>query len=294
VDAGLLETEAPAPATTAERWSVGTDLDQAACVFVNVRPRLVEIAYRILGSGSETDDVVQEAWLRWQRTDRSVVRNPTAFLATTTARLALNVAQSARSRHETYAESWLLDQANPTIGPEARAERGEEIEHAALLLLRNLTPAERAAFVLREAFDYPYKQIGAALCLTTAHARQLVRRAHKHVVADRGRPVNASVHRRLVRALRSAARVGNLIDLEQLLAADVVNRSSSTAAEAQARSGVSATASTAPQPRTSRAVIRSRTPGAEGTVSSCRVGSRNYDRAGRRSVTTDGRAVTSR
>lgn len=95
MDAGLLETEAPGPATTAERWSVATDLDQAACVFVNVRPRLVEIAYRILGSGSETDDVVQEAWLRWQRTDRSVVRNPTAFLATTTARLALNVAQSA-------------------------------------------------------------------------------------------------------------------------------------------------------------------------------------------------------
>jgi hypothetical protein len=85
--------------------------------------------------------------------------------------------------------------------------------------------------------------------------------------------VNPTVHRRLVRAFRAAARVGNLTDLEQLLAADVVNRSSFTAAEAEARSGVSATASTGPRPRTSRAVIRSRTLGAEGTVSSCRVGS---------------------
>lgn len=226
MDAGLLETETCDAATADERLPGATKSDQAAEVFVSVRPRLIEIAYRILGSAGETEDVVQEAWLRWQRTDRSLVRNPTAFLATTTTRLALNVAQSARSRHETYAESWLLERADPTVGPEARAELGDEVEHAVLLLLANLTPPERAAYVLREGFGYPYQHIAEVLVLTNAHARQLVRRAHKRVCAGRRRPVNPIVHRRLVRAFRAAAGVGNLADLEQLLAADVVTNAS--------------------------------------------------------------------
>jgi len=247
VDTGLLETQTCDPATAAERLLLATELDHAAYVFVNARPRLIEIAYRILESASETEDVVQEAWLRWQRTDRSIVRNPTAFLATTTTRLALNVAQSARSRHETYAESW-LDRADPAVGPELHAERGDEVEHAVLLLLRNLTPPERAAYVLREAFGYPYRQIAEVLFLTTAHARQLVRRAHKRVCdGRRRRPVNPSAHRRLVRAFRTAARVGNLNDLEQLLAADVINRSASRIAAGQAQWA----ASTTPRRRTS-------------------------------------------
>jgi RNA polymerase sigma-70 factor (ECF subfamily) len=222
VDAGLLETQTCDVATPAERLPGATEFDQAAYVFLSARPRLMEIAYRILGSTSETEDVVQEAWLRWQRTDRSLVRNPTAFLATTTTRLALNLAQSARSRHETYAESWLLDRADSRVGPGALAELGEGVEHAILLLLANLTPTERAAYVLREAFGYPYQRIAEVLVLTTPHARQLVRRAHQRVGAGRRRPVNPMVHRRLVRAFRAAARVGNLSDLEQLLAADVV------------------------------------------------------------------------
>ena len=98
-------------------------------MFIGVRPRLFEIAYRILASVSEAEDVVQEAWLRWQRTDRSVVLNPSAFLATTTTRLALNLAQSARSRRETYADRWLPEQADPGSAPrpapnEARRSSG--------------------------------------------------------------------------------------------------------------------------------------------------------------------------
>jgi len=222
MDASLLETDAYRR-TTAEAATDASGLDQAASVFLGARPRLFEIAYRILANVSETEDVLQEAWLRWQRTDRSVVLNPTAFLATTTTRLALNVAQSARSRRETYADPWVLEQADPRIGPEARAERGEAVEHAVLLLLEKLTPTERAAYVLREAFDYPYQRIAEVLHLGAANTRQLVRRAQNRIDAERRRPVNPTVHRRLVVAFRAASHAGNLTDLEQLLVADVAS-----------------------------------------------------------------------
>jgi RNA polymerase sigma-70 factor (ECF subfamily) len=194
--------------------------DRATAVFVGARPRLFEIAYRILGSASEAEDVVQEAWLRWQRTDRSVVLVPTAFLARTTTRLALHVAQSARRRRETYTDPGFPEPADPTIGPEARTERGEAVEQAVLLLLQNLTPTQRAAYVLREAFDYPYKQIAEILHLRAANTRQLVRRSHKNITAERRRPVNSTAHRRLARAFLSAAQTGNLAVLEQLLMSD--------------------------------------------------------------------------
>ena len=226
MDVSVLErggwTEAESGSTLAADEPATSDLDEAAAVFVSARPRLFEIAYRILASASEAEDVVQDAWLRWQRTDRSVVLNPTAFLATTTTRLALNVAQSARKRRETYADGWLREPADAGIGPEARAERGEAVEAAVLLLLENLTPTERAAYVLREAFDYPYQQIAEILHLGAANTRQLVRRAHKRVAAERRRPVNSNVHRRHVRVFLAAAQSGRLTDLEQLLAADVV------------------------------------------------------------------------
>lgn len=208
--------------TVAAHAPATSDLDEAAEVFIGVRPRLFEIAYRILASVSEAEDVVQEAWLRWQRTDRSIVLNPTAFLATTTTRLALNVAQSARRRRETYADSWLPEPADTGIGPEARAERGEAVEQAVLLLLENLSPSERAAYVLREAFDYPYLRIAEVLHLGAANTRQLVRRAHKRIAAGRRRPVNSNVHRRHVRVFLDAAQSGMLTELEQLLAAEVV------------------------------------------------------------------------
>jgi|KBSSwiStaDraftv2_1062776.scaffolds.fasta_scaffold22356_3 RNA polymerase sigma-70 factor (ECF subfamily) len=220
MDTGLLETGKYNRTTTAEGVSVSSDDEQAA-LFLAVRPRLLGIAYRILRSASETEDVVQEVWLRWQRTDRSVVLDPMAFLATTTIRLALNLAQSARSRRETYTDPWFLELADSMIGPEARAEQGEEVEHAVLLLLRNLSPPERAAYVLREAFGYPYQQIADVLLLTAAHARQLVHRAHQHLAAERRRPVNPAVHRRFVVAFRDAAYGGNLTSLERLLAADL-------------------------------------------------------------------------
>src|SRR3954469_11104682 len=132
------------------------DLDHAASVFASVRPRLFGIAYRMLGSATEAEDIVQEVWLRWQGCDRSEVLDAPAFLATTTTRLAINAAQSARSRRETYLGPWLPEPVDTSADPPLGAERGEALELAVLLLLEHLSPTERAAYVLREAFDYPY------------------------------------------------------------------------------------------------------------------------------------------
>ncbi|MEU9780603.1 RNA polymerase sigma-70 factor [Streptomyces phaeochromogenes] len=200
-------------------------LDEAATVFVGVRRQLFGIAYRMLGSAVEAEDVVQEAWLRWQSTDRTVVLDPPAYLATVTTRLAINVAQSARVRRETYVGPWLPEPVDTSADPQLGAERGEAVELAVLLVLEKLTPTERAAYVLREAFDYPYEQIAAILETGQANARQLVSRARRHLAAERREPVDAGEHRRLLEAFLAAARTGDLAALEELLAADVVSYS---------------------------------------------------------------------
>jgi len=128
--------------------------DRATSTFLSVRPRLFGIAYRMLGTGAEAEDIVQEVSLRWQSTDRSVVRDVTAFLVTTTVRLAISLSESAHSRRETYIGSWLPEPVDTTADPTLGADRGEALEMAVLILLEKLSPDERAAYVLREAFDY--------------------------------------------------------------------------------------------------------------------------------------------
>jgi RNA polymerase sigma-70 factor (ECF subfamily) len=201
-----------------------SELEAAASVFVTARPRLLSIALRILGDVGDAEDVVQDAWLRWERADRSAVVSPPAFLAMTAGRLALNVAQSARRRRETYAGPCLPERADLGAGPQVVAERHEEVDVALRLLLATLTPAERAAYLLRRAFDYPYRRISDVLRLEVDHTRQLVRRATERMATERRRPVDAIEHRRLVQAFLAAARTGDLADLERLLAADVVRR----------------------------------------------------------------------
>ena len=198
-------------------------LEQAASDFVDWRPRLFGVAYRILGSASEAEDIVQEVWLRWQVTDRTVVKDPPAFLATTATRLAINVAQSARSRREAYVGPWLPEPVDSSADPALGAERGEALELAVSLLLEKLTPTERAAFVLREAFDYAYEQIASILRLSEANARQLVSRARKHLASQRRGPVNMCEYRRLLDAFRFASEKGDLTALESLLASEVVS-----------------------------------------------------------------------
>jgi RNA polymerase sigma-70 factor (TIGR02957 family) len=198
-----------------------TDLDDATAVFQSVRPRIFGIAYRMLSSAAEAEDLVQEVWLRWQSTDRGVVKHPGAFLATTATRLAINELQSARARRETYIGPWLPEPVDTSADPYLGAERGEALEFAALLLMEKLTPNERAAYVLREAFDYPYAQIADILQSTEPAVRQLVSRARKHVAGDRRTPVAADEQKELLTRFIAAARGGDMAGLEKLFAAGV-------------------------------------------------------------------------
>ncbi|HEY0706434.1 MAG TPA: sigma-70 family RNA polymerase sigma factor, partial [Polyangia bacterium] len=203
----------------------GEPLDRAVSVFVGVRPRLFGIAYRMLGSAVEAEDVVQEAWVRWQGTDRGQVLDATAFLVTTTTRLAINHAQTAHVRRESYVGTWLPEPVDTRSDPELGAERGQALELAVLLLLEKLTPKERAAYVLREAFDYDYDQIAEILELEAANVRQLVSRANKHITNGRRAPVTVVEQRRLLEAFLQAAQGGDRAGLEALFAADVVSYS---------------------------------------------------------------------
>ncbi|WP_169952568.1 RNA polymerase sigma-70 factor [Microbispora sp. H11081] len=207
------------------RRSGTEDLDQAAATFESVRPRLFGIAYRILSSSTEAEDLLQDVWLRWQAYDRDTVTDPAAFLATVTTRLAINALQSARVRRETYIGPWLPEPVATGDDPHLGAERGEALGFAVLLLLERLTPTERAAYVLREAFDYPYRQIAEIIETSEVAVRQLVSRARKHIASGRRAPVSRAEQRRLLTAFVVAARSGDLAALEELLAADVVSYS---------------------------------------------------------------------
>src|SRR5215475_328939 len=197
--------------------------DDGVSVFERVRPRLFGIAYRMLGSAAEAEDIVQDAWLRWQGTDRNAVVDPPAFLATATTRLAITFAQSARSRRETYIGPWLPEPIDTSGDPRLGAERAEALEFAVLLLLEKLSPTERAAYVLREAFDYSYDQIAHTIRSTEANARQLVSRARKRVTDGRRKAVSLSEQKRLLNAFVVASQKGDLPALEKLFASDVVS-----------------------------------------------------------------------
>jgi len=225
----------PAAALPASRPALGlwrpvdesslTDDDDASglAAFLRARPRLFGIAYRMLGSVADAEDLVQETWTRWQGYDRGGVRDPQAFLATTTTRLAMNVLQSARARHETYIGPWLPEPIDTEADPELVAERSDTLQFAVLILLERLTPAERAVYVLREAFGYAYRQIAEVISTTEEAARQLASRARKRIAADKRQPVDDTEHRRLLLAFIDAARSGDIAALESLLAEDVVS-----------------------------------------------------------------------
>ncbi|MFH9090162.1 sigma-70 family RNA polymerase sigma factor [Streptomyces sp. NPDC017673] len=197
------------------------ELGEAVSVFVRARPGLLRIAHRITGDAVEAEDVLQEAWVRWQGTDRTVVLNPPALLRTTTIRLAVNVVQSARRRQETCAGAWLPDSTDHQAGPDTVAELQDAVERAVLLLMETLTPSQRAVYVLREGFGYPYSRISQILHVSVTNARQQAFRAQERLAGGRRlRSVDPDAHRRLVSAFRTAARSGDLVPLERVLAAD--------------------------------------------------------------------------
>ncbi|WP_329790650.1 RNA polymerase sigma-70 factor [Lentzea sp. DG1S-22] len=205
-------------------------LDRAESAFAAARPRLFGIAYRMTGSVTDAEDLVQEVWLRWQLADRSAVRNPEAYLATAITRLAINESQTARARRETYVGPWLPEPVDTSADPQVGAEQGAVLELVVLMLLEKLTPTERAAYVLREAFDYPYGEIAEIVRTSEAAARQLVSRARKHLAAGRRAPVDRADQRRLLEAFVAAAQAGDLAALEELFAKDVVSYSDSNGA----------------------------------------------------------------
>jgi len=201
------------------------------------RGRMFGIAYRMLGSATEAEDVVQDAWLRWQRVT-DAVETPGAYLATIVTRLALTALDSARSRRETYIGPWLPEPVSTTEDPTLGAERAEALSLAVLLLLERLTAAERAAYVLREAFAYSYREIAGVLETTEANARQLASRARARVTRERGADVTPEHRERLLSAFLGAAQSGDLAALEAVLASDVVSLSDGGGAVTAARKPV--------------------------------------------------------
>ncbi len=205
--------------------SEAAELDAAARQFQALRPRLFGIAYRVVGTVAEAEDVVQDVWIKWHGYDRSVVEHPEAFLVTTTTRTAINVLHSARARREAYIGPWLPEPIDTEANPELEAEHNESLSFALLVVLESLSPAERAAFVLREAFGYEYGVIADILETTEVATRKLVSRAREHVASGRRRSVPKPHHRRLLRAFVVAARSGDTAQLERLLAEDVISYS---------------------------------------------------------------------
>src|SRR3954468_2887008 len=137
--------------------------DNGTSSFIDARSRLFAVAFRTLHDAAEAEDVVQDVWLRWQNVDHEVVRDAAAFLTTTTVRLAINRAKGARTRLETPLDLWPAEPVDLDAGPATLAERGQALASALALLIDKLSPLERAAYLLREAFNYSYRHIARVL-----------------------------------------------------------------------------------------------------------------------------------
>jgi RNA polymerase sigma-70 factor, ECF subfamily len=191
-------------------------------MFVAARSRMLRVAFRTLGDAAEAEDIVQDVWLRWQNADKNGVRDARAFLTTATVRLAINRKSRARTRWETSLELRPGEPVDPGAGPGALTERSQALESALLLLLEKLTPTERAAYVLREAFAYGYPHIARVIRVSEVNSRQLVTRAKKHLTDERRVRVGSMELRRLTVAFIEATRSGDLRSLEAVLSEDIV------------------------------------------------------------------------
>lgn len=199
--------------------------DPATEAFEAHRPRLMRLAYRMLGSLTEAEDVAQDAWLRWSRIDPTEIREPGAWLTRTTTRLALDRLKSARMQRETYVGAWLPD---PMItGPEPDAEAfADDLTLSLMTAMERLSPLERAAFLLHDVFDVGFDEVATTLERDPVSVRQLASRARRHIQAARPRyAVEPEEGERLARAFFDAARSGDTAALSTLLADDVTLRS---------------------------------------------------------------------
>lgn len=179
--------------------------DSDTDTFLSVRKLLVGVAHKIVGSAADPEDVVQEAWLRWNRADRDVVRDATAYLCQITIRLALTTVQSAHVRHRSPHEL-PMDQPDVDADPALAVEGMERLREATDLMVRRLTPREQAAYVLRESFGYPYPDIADFVGCTEVTARQMIRRARLRLRGKPSRSPSADEQRRLLAAFLEATR----------------------------------------------------------------------------------------
>lgn len=181
------------------------------------------LAYRMLGVRADAEDVVQDAYLRWQSAASEEIRSSPAYLTTVTARLALDALKSAHRKREIYVGPWLPEPIVEPLGTKTQ-ELAESLSMAFLQMLESLTPAERVAFLLREVFDTEYQEIAATLETTEANSRQLVARARKHV-RSRGPKfrVDPAIHKRVLEQFLAACTSGDPSQLASLLAEDVVH-----------------------------------------------------------------------
>jgi RNA polymerase sigma-70 factor (ECF subfamily) len=190
--------------------------------FEAARPRLLRLAYRMLGSVAEAEDVVQDAWLRWRRIDPAVIDNPAAWLVSATTRLCIDRMRADRARREAYVGPWLPDPLIEDIATDP-VERAEDVSVAFLLALERLSPLERAVFLLHDVFDADYGAVARTLKRSEAACRQLAARARAHVREARPR-FDASQEdvARLAGAFLDAARRGDFAALSELLAEDAI------------------------------------------------------------------------
>src|SRR4051794_26446800 len=191
--------------------------------FVTHRSLLFTVAYEMLGSAADAEDVVQETWLRWADVDREQVRAPRAYLVRIVTRQALNRLRTLARRREEYVGEWLPEPLLTSPDVAEDAEFAESVSIAMLTVLETLTPAERAVFVLREVFDLPYDEIAAAVEKSPAAVRQIAHRAREHVAARRPRiAVGRAEQDQVVERFLAAVETGDLQALLAVLAPDVV------------------------------------------------------------------------
>ncbi|HUS62010.1 MAG TPA: sigma-70 family RNA polymerase sigma factor, partial [Acidimicrobiales bacterium] len=191
--------------------------------FARHRSLLFTVAYEMLGSASDAEDVVQETWLRWADVDHGVVRDPRAYLVRIVTRQALNRLRTMARRREEYVGEWLPEPLLTSPDVATDVELAESLSMAMLTVLETLGPAERAVFVLREVFDTPYDEIAEAVGKSPAAVRQIAHRAREHVAARRPRmPVSTAEQQEAVERFLAAIRHGDLQALLDVLAPDVV------------------------------------------------------------------------
>src|SRR4051812_15042370 len=191
--------------------------------FVTHRSLLFTVAYELLGSAADAEDVVHETWLRWADVDRAEVRDPRAYLIRIVSRQALNRLRTLARRREEYVGEWLPEPLLTSPDVAEDVEFAESVSIAMLTVLETLAPAERAVFVLREVFDLPYAEIAAAVDKTPAAVRQIAHRARDHVAARRPRiQVDRDEQEQVLGRFLNAIRTGELQPLLDVLAPDVV------------------------------------------------------------------------